>query len=535
MTISFKNLFYLLLGFQLVTPTVVFACTIASGIGHNGHVWNANNEDGPRGVATFINVFPISGNAKYGYYTLSYYSPKNGEDGGIQGGMNEAGLTFDFNAIQYVEDFDPAVKKAFPEGDAAILPNILATMDSVQQVIAFFDTYWFQNGFRSAQMHVADRHGRFAIISASGSILMEEGQPLVSTNFDICGKEDGSSCWRYPIAKSKLTTSSADFSTMESICRETKNESTLYSNVQNLSTGDIWFYADPQKKPIKINLSELLTKGQKSYPFDDLKSLLEERPEYEWVKPNQVLLPESIINHYTGTYVSYDNLNVAVHEQENSLILTIQGDELSPMFPQSETDFFQESGDFRVKFGIDKTEFKMVMTFYQNEFWSFKATKDLTVEMLEKVVTEEPTSAAAHFAMGVAQHKAGNHKAALASYQRSKELDLDNPQAARNIQWIQESLDMREKPVTVPASVLASYEGQYDVRKVTFRDGKLFYQREGNAESLLIPMSQDMFALEKSETFRLRFVREGNKPAQKVIGIYSDGRTDESERNDFGN
>lgn len=142
-----------------------FCCTIVSAIDSEGRVWNANNEDGPLGVANFINVFPKSGTAKYGYYTLSYLSPSLGEGAGIQGGTNESGLTFDFNAINPVKPFDPKQKKAFTGGDQAILPHILSTMKSVDEVVAFFSEYWFQKGFSNAQMHVADRSGRFAIIS----------------------------------------------------------------------------------------------------------------------------------------------------------------------------------------------------------------------------------------------------------------------------------------------------------------------------------------------------------------------------------
>jgi hypothetical protein len=41
----------------------VYSCTIVSAIARNGNVWNLNNEDGPFGVANFINVFPKSENA----------------------------------------------------------------------------------------------------------------------------------------------------------------------------------------------------------------------------------------------------------------------------------------------------------------------------------------------------------------------------------------------------------------------------------------------------------------------------------------
>ena len=174
------------------------ACTIVSAVAKDGQVWNMNNEDGPAGIANFINVFPRTAGQAYGYYTLSYLTPGAGAGGNAQGGMNEAGLTFDFNAIDYVEAFDPASRQAYPGGNDAILAYIMGTMRSVDEVIAFFATYWFVDGFRGAQMHVADRDGKFAIISASGVQVAPEGEPLVSTNFDLCGKEDDSSCWRYP-------------------------------------------------------------------------------------------------------------------------------------------------------------------------------------------------------------------------------------------------------------------------------------------------------------------------------------------------
>ena len=40
--------------FFLTIPS--YACTIFSGVDCNGHVWNANNEDGPKGISNFINV-----------------------------------------------------------------------------------------------------------------------------------------------------------------------------------------------------------------------------------------------------------------------------------------------------------------------------------------------------------------------------------------------------------------------------------------------------------------------------------------------
>ena len=219
----------------------VLGCTVVSAISKDHQVWTMNNEDGPQGVANFINVFPQSENNKFGYFTLSYFSPEWGTGGSIQGGMNEKGLTFDFNTINPIE-FDHTSRSAFPDGDDAILPYILGNLSTVDKVIEFFNEYWFQGGFTSAQMHVADKNGTFAIISASGVLKVSEGEPLVSTNFDICGKQDGSFCKRYPLAYSILEENEANFQTMLKISAGTnQGGATLYTNIQNLSTGDIWF------------------------------------------------------------------------------------------------------------------------------------------------------------------------------------------------------------------------------------------------------------------------------------------------------
>ncbi|MGY2134485.1 hypothetical protein ACW9KT_19815 [Hymenobacter sp. HD11105] len=360
-----------------LAPTPALACTIVSAVASNGQVWNANNEDGAVGVGEFINVFPKTGRAKYGYYTLSHFSPKLGEGSNLQGGMNEAGLTFDFNAIKWVENFDPKTKQVFPPGDEAILPHILATMSSVQEVIRFFETYWFQQGFRGAQMHVADRQGRFAIISASGMQLMEKGQPLVSTNFDICGKEDGSSCWRYPKATAKLAAQQASLATMMAICKETaQGESTLYSNVQNLSTGDIWFFSqyDPQNT-VNVNLKKLLAQGRKSYAFTDLRALMESRPARSWTEPKRIDLAEDQKAAYTGTFFNEFTGPITVSPDKEGLKITTIDGQSQVLQPQSWTAFFLPQADVRIEFTLDKDTNHLSMSMYENGFWAFSAVK----------------------------------------------------------------------------------------------------------------------------------------------------------------
>ncbi|MEQ6122745.1 hypothetical protein AAON49_00925 [Pseudotenacibaculum sp. MALMAid0570] len=355
-----------------------FACTIVSGIDCKGHVWNANNEDGPFGVANFINVYPKTENTKYGYYTFSYFSSRYGQSGSIQGGMNEAGLTFDFNSVNLNKDLESKGKLAFPKGDQAILIHILSNMNSVEQVIEFFNTYWFQNGFKTAQMHVADRTGRFAIISASGIQIAKKGESLVSTNFDICGKEDKSSCWRFPIATSKINKEGASLETMISICKETapKSGATMYSNIQNLTTGDAWFFSKHSgNKIVKTNIKDMLIKGRKSYSFSDLNSLVEERPKYKWEKLEKVRLKDEKLDDYTGDYENSALGKVKIFKGKIGIQILFPGEQPLNFYPASETTFFFPYEDIKVKFLKNEKGELSGIRFYDKSFWSFTATK----------------------------------------------------------------------------------------------------------------------------------------------------------------
>ena len=252
------------------------ACTIFCAKDKDEHIWAANNEDNAFSFVNFINVFPKTEDTKYGYYTLSYFTEKNGENFNIHGGMNEAGLFYDFNSIPTTIIKNLHKKNVFPEGSQKILSHILANFERTEQVVELFEKYWFEVGFNSAQMHVADKFGTFAIIGPSGSRILKNKKYQISTNFDICGKEDSSSCWRYPIALEKLEMQEIGLESFVDICQSTSQKGvdgnyTIYSNIQNLNTGEIWFYfLSDYKNPYKTTLKQLLAKGRKSYLIRDL-------------------------------------------------------------------------------------------------------------------------------------------------------------------------------------------------------------------------------------------------------------------------
>jgi len=264
-------------------------------------------------------VFPKTEDTKYGYYTLSYFSEKNGENFNIHGGMNEAGLFYDFNSIPHALVKDLNNKKSFPLGSQKILSHILANFETVQQVADFFDEYWFDVGFNSSQMHVADKYGSFGIIGPSGSKIGKNQKYQISTNFDICGNGDSSTCWRYPIAKQELDSKEIGLQTFRDICEKTSQKGkdgnfTIYSNIQNLSTGEIWFYfLSDYEHPFKTSLAELLSKGRKSYL---IRNLFESHPVTK-------LYDDFIENGGQSAFEKYQSLNLTTTRKKEILSIFV--------------------------------------------------------------------------------------------------------------------------------------------------------------------------------------------------------------------
>lgn len=262
----------LLVSLSLFAPSCLIACTIFCAKDNNGNVWMGNNEDAAFSFRNYINVFPKSKNNLIGYYTLSRDKIENGSNAQIAGGMNEAGLSFDFNATQLYPVKSMYQKEEFPKGDDAILSYILGNFSHVEEVVAFFEKYWFQFGFRSAQMHLADKYGHFAMISPTGSQVLTNEPFQISTNFDICSKAESNNCWRFPIVQKALESEPPSLESFTSICQRTaQGRYTNYSTINNLRTGDInVFFAGDYLKPYKTTIKNLLERGKKSYSMEEL-------------------------------------------------------------------------------------------------------------------------------------------------------------------------------------------------------------------------------------------------------------------------
>ena len=100
---------------------------------------------------------------------------------------------------------------------------------------------------------------------------------------------------------------------------------------------------------------------------------------------------------------------------------------------------------------------------------------------------------------------------------------------AFHLEWALSGYKAAKEPVEVNERTLKSYAGKYGPRKLAFRDGVLYYQREGNTQYKLIPMAENQFRIEEVPYFRIRMLSDRGRVVA-LEGMYRDGRIDKSLR-----
>jgi C-terminal processing protease CtpA/Prc len=96
-----------------------------------------------------------------------------------------------------------------------------------------------------------------------------------------------------------------------------------------------------------------------------------------------------------------------------------------------------------------------------------------------------------------------------------------------SLQWAVDGLRAEKDPYPVDDEILKSYTGSFGPRNVNYRDGKLYYQREGNPEYLLTAISEDTFMMKEIPTFRIKIIKKDGR-VTALQGLYNDGRVDKN-------
>ncbi|AUP80004.1 S41 family peptidase [Flavivirga eckloniae] len=99
-------------------------------------------------------------------------------------------------------------------------------------------------------------------------------------------------------------------------------------------------------------------------------------------------------------------------------------------------------------------------------------------------------------------------------------------------EWAIAKLKVKTNPITLDSKTLKSFVGSYGARKITFKDGTLFYQSDRDKGTIyeLYPYSDHEFMLKDLEGFRIRFLYEGKK-VTALQGLYGGGGMDKSLKN----
>ena len=154
------------------------------------------------------------------------------------------------------------------------------------------------------------------------------------------------------------------------------------------------------------------------------------------------------------------------------------------------------------------------------------------VALLQFYTAAHPRSGQAHLALAQSLFQIGDHRQArlhLKKAGRAKEDKVPPFTVKWNLQYI-EALD---EPKKLKEDYLRKLAGAYGARHLEVRNGRLYYFRDGGSSPeyrLLVAMSKNTFVLETMSSFRLRieFDKKGNP--LRAVGLYDDGRRDETLR-----
>jgi penicillin V acylase-like amidase (Ntn superfamily) len=202
-----------------------------------------------------------------------------------EGGMNDQGLYISVNALseetgwvadstlQDWEEWEGWFESGVPDGILAMC----ATVDEAVDVFRRYNLFTLQR----VKFLLADKTGNSVVIEWSKGALqfLRRGDKdyQVSTNFVTSSyKPEDVPCYRYRAAASMFEASknARSVDVLRGVLSVTHNgfmTPTVYSNICNLNTGDIYiYYFHNYEEVLKINLREKLKGGRSEYLVGDL-------------------------------------------------------------------------------------------------------------------------------------------------------------------------------------------------------------------------------------------------------------------------
>jgi len=185
-----------------------------------------------------------------------------------QGGLNTKGLAFDWVA-GYKETYRPDPNLQPVTGNPS--EEMMQTCASVEEAIRFYQRYQ-EPSFSYARILVADRSGASVIVRASGGHL-EFDKASSSRGFGYGGQT------LETLLATNPPPSPANASRILRACLQKGTYATKYSNVFDLSSGEIFLYPFADKESeVKLSLAEELQKGEHFYDMPGIREQMKRAP-----------------------------------------------------------------------------------------------------------------------------------------------------------------------------------------------------------------------------------------------------------------
>ncbi|MCW3979403.1 MAG: linear amide C-N hydrolase [Candidatus Bathyarchaeota archaeon] len=234
------------------------SCTVFAALGTGGDPIVGRNFDFPRNPALLLFTDPPDGYASVSMVDLGYFGYSMGRlpdpDEGVEGlrmtpylpfdGMNEHGLVVGMAAIPHAESPHDPEKGTI--GEIQVIRLLLDRAKDVDEALEFLEDYNIELAEPPVHYIVADRSRNSAIIELVGGemkVLRSDEPWQVITNFVIhgSGAPEVVSCPRYRSTYDGLKDSGGRVSIKDamSILEEASLESTIWSIVYNMETGEI--------------------------------------------------------------------------------------------------------------------------------------------------------------------------------------------------------------------------------------------------------------------------------------------------------
>ena len=164
------------------------------------------------------------------------------------------------------------------------------------------------------------------------------------------------------------------------------------------------------------------------------------------------------------------------------------------------------------------------------EYLGESGKKEDAVAVFEYCLETFPQSSGAYIGLGLTHMDLDQNQEAIDSFESALKIRKGHRLTTRALEWAREALRVEKSPVSLSAAEIEKFAGDYGPRHIILRDGSLYYKRDDRSEYRLIPLTKDTFALDGYASFRLQFVSDENGRIAKIIGLYIQGRTDESLR-----